>query len=527
MLNPMASRGSDRGIATAAYPASLHYCYTMGQQQQHQVVKQETDTNNNAGGLPAARQTMPLVGDVGMTLRQMTNECLVQPSVGIPPQRHQLPSLLESLVSKNMNSLGIAHKQTVSNLGISHKQTASMCLIPDNSLNLLNRQNILPSSSQCLVQTSVVGATDIPRDHLVNNNIVQRSMGEVKLSQRSVLGLGTVEDHSNLVQNSVISLDLGQRQLINEPSLVHSSVSDYRSLQEPSSCDSTGFLSQSPATQICVDSKISPLVSEEESLSSHDGLVQGTEGVSSKMGEVSQQTGSALTDSNNNSSNNAEGDVVSVEKTEEISAPPRKSDKYSLRPRSIQKRLETEQRGRQVAESKSSRRGGGNKSSSGARPKQKPPPLSKYRRKTANARERDRMREINAAFESLRRAVPHLSDACNGNEKLTKITTLRLAMKYIAALSQALKTPEPELGPLSDLDCLFLGSDTESLAMHSDLSEHCLTPHSLQDLDDTDLCHPCLGDTGQAFTPPDSRNPFTPPDSGHPFTPPELEDLFS
>ncbi|XP_068085719.1 neurogenic differentiation factor 2-like [Anabrus simplex] len=209
------------------------------------------------------------------------------------------------------------------------------------------------------------------------------------------------------------------------------------------------------------------------------------------------------TDSNNNSSGNSSGGAEeeqmrldSGDKVVEVSGQTqRKSEKYSLRPRSIQKRLETEQRGKQEAESKSTRRGGGKKSSNGARPKQKPPPLSKYRRKTANARERDRMREINAAFESLRRAVPHLSDACNGNEKLTKITTLRLAMKYIAALSQALKTPEPELGSLSDLDCLFLGSDTDSLALNSDLSDQCLTPHSLQDLDDTDLCHPYLADS--------------------------------
>lgn len=38
--------------------------------------------------------------------------------------------------------------------------------------------------------------------------------------------------------------------------------------------------------------------------------------------------------------------------------------------------------------------------------KQRPPPLSKYRRKTANARERSRMKEINSAFETLRKAVP-------------------------------------------------------------------------------------------------------------------------
>lgn len=51
------------------------------------------------------------------------------------------------------------------------------------------------------------------------------------------------------------------------------------------------------------------------------------------------------------------------------------------------------------------------------------------------------MQEINLAFEALRRAVP--AAAITGTpvpcEKLTKITTLRLAMKYITALSSALQ----------------------------------------------------------------------------------------
>ncbi|XP_046750095.1 helix-loop-helix protein delilah-like isoform X1 [Diprion similis] len=79
--------------------------------------------------------------------------------------------------------------------------------------------------------------------------------------------------------------------------------------------------------------------------------------------------------------------------------------------------------------------------------KQKPALLSKYRRKTANARERSRMREINLAFETLRKAVPSYVPQlfCPGdgsNEKLTKITTLRLAMKYITRLTELLHNDE-------------------------------------------------------------------------------------
>lgn len=75
------------------------------------------------------------------------------------------------------------------------------------------------------------------------------------------------------------------------------------------------------------------------------------------------------------------------------------------------------------------------------KPKQRAAPLSKYRRKTANARERTRMREINHAFETLRQSVPVIvagSPAQSTNEKLTKITTLRMAMKYIKILSDIL-----------------------------------------------------------------------------------------
>ncbi|GLV36038.1 taxi [Carabus blaptoides fortunei] len=161
-------------------------------------------------------------------------------------------------------------------------------------------------------------------------------------------------------------------------------------------------------------------------------------------------------------------------------------EKYSLRPRSMRRAGSDEDEIRPVPTATKLRT---------SKAKQKPAPLSKYRRKTANARERSRMREINAAFETLRRAVPHLqcpdvSPAASTNEKLTKITTLRLAMKYISALSSALKestspgaslmkSPASDLGDLlsdcSDLDCLFLESDGESLQLNSDLSDHSLT----------------------------------------------------
>lgn len=171
-----------------------------------------------------------------------------------------------------------------------------------------------------------------------------------------------------------------------------------------------------------------------------------------------------------------------------------RGEKYSLRPRSLRRIAE-------VVDENGIKPGRATTKSRVSKPKQKPAPLSKYRRKTANARERSRMQEINAAFESLRRAVPHLQcpgypTGPNPNEKLTKITTLRLAMKYISTLSSALNENASSkqcssssaygfnsgsvLGELisdcSDLDCLFLESDGESMYLHSDLSHHSLTP---------------------------------------------------
>lgn len=111
-------------------------------------------------------------------------------------------------------------------------------------------------------------------------------------------------------------------------------------------------------------------------------------------------------------------------------APSRTVEKYGLRPRSIVRRLQLDRNrdGLPQRDSKSC--------------KSRPPPLSKYRRKTANARERHRMKEINEAFETLRRILP---DFCSRRAAaaMTKITTLRLAVNYIRALSHLLENGHP------------------------------------------------------------------------------------
>ncbi|XP_077999467.1 uncharacterized protein LOC144452275 [Glandiceps talaboti] len=58
--------------------------------------------------------------------------------------------------------------------------------------------------------------------------------------------------------------------------------------------------------------------------------------------------------------------------------------------------------------------------------------LSRARRVVANARERNRVHTISAAFEGLRRAVPSYSH----NQKLSKLAILRIACSYILALAR-------------------------------------------------------------------------------------------
>lgn len=92
------------------------------------------------------------------------------------------------------------------------------------------------------------------------------------------------------------------------------------------------------------------------------------------------------------------------------------------------------------------------------KPKTKAAPLSKYRRKTANARERTRMKEINSAFETLRKCLPismQSGDICATNEKLTKITTLKMAMNYIEMLSDSTQDIEDDLKNNNEIDDEF------------------------------------------------------------------------
>ncbi|ROT63558.1 uncharacterized protein [Penaeus vannamei] len=129
--------------------------------------------------------------------------------------------------------------------------------------------------------------------------------------------------------------------------------------------------------------------------------------------------------------------------------------KYALRTKSIIKRIESE-KNRATSKRKEPKE------------KQKPPPLSKYRRKTANARERNRMKEINDAFVTLQKAIPDLPGA--DAEKLTKITILRLAVNYIDALAGVLDDDynPTDIDGVRELWCLENA--------HMARPEHCVRP---------------------------------------------------
>ena len=136
---------------------------------------------------------------------------------------------------------------------------------------------------------------------------------------------------------------------------------------------------------------------------------------------------------------------------------------YNLRKKTIVNRIKTEKKKALPKQKK---------------PKSAPPPMSKYRRKAANARERGRMEDINSAFEVLKSVLPNIEE---GRSKMTKITTLRLAMNYISALRNILGYDEDDsCSDLTDLSSDF-NSDGDSTGTPSVSSgeDTCLSPDSM------------------------------------------------
>jgi len=122
--------------------------------------------------------------------------------------------------------------------------------------------------------------------------------------------------------------------------------------------------------------------------------------------------------------------------------------------------------------------------------KKRNPQLSRYKRKNANARERVRVKEINKAFEILKRKLPRDIFEEKSDDKLTKIVTLRNATRYIMSLTNLINGTSGNVDDKSEqklikMDALpdisFISSDElSSLSCISD-EDNQLSNQSLND----------------------------------------------
>lgn len=176
-------------------------------------------------------------------------------------------------------------------------------------------------------------------------------------------------------------------------------------------------------------------------------------------GSCSDTASSADTDAIKSEEDLAKLDSVDVDKLKSEYNP-----EYNLRKKTIVNRIKTEKKKQLPRVPK---------------PKSSPAPLSKYRRRAANARERGRMEDINVAFETLKGALPNIEEG--PNFKMTKITTLRLAMNYISALKDMLGHNDDTGSDLSGELSSDLQSDGDSAGTSSVSSgdDPCLSPDSV------------------------------------------------
>ncbi len=148
--------------------------------------------------------------------------------------------------------------------------------------------------------------------------------------------------------------------------------------------------------------------------SSGSGTGGGGGGSTSKSSSSSADGGCAASGSKGSSSSST--GQAPRRKKKDGSSKQKGDGSYTLR--AVQKRSEKA--------SSSSVPGGGGRKKRGPKPRPKSAPMSKYRRKTANMRERQRMGEINCAFERLRDRIPNpvMMSGRGRCEKLTKINIL-------------------------------------------------------------------------------------------------------
>lgn len=88
-------------------------------------------------------------------------------------------------------------------------------------------------------------------------------------------------------------------------------------------------------------------------------------------------------------------------------------------------------------------------------------------RASATKRERARMHKLNNAYDKLRQVVPKIGP---DNERLSKIATLRLAIDYIAMLTNCLGEPENERNENgSNQDTIAMGNSSNEDPVPTDI----------------------------------------------------------
>merc|ERR1719510_434408 len=103
----------------------------------------------------------------------------------------------------------------------------------------------------------------------------------------------------------------------------------------------------------------------------------------------------------------------------------------------------------------------------GPKPRLRSAGMSRYRRKEANARERQRQGEINTGFDKLREKIPHPGPSNGKCEKLRKIDILHVAIEYIRALENLLDTGEVGIHEFANSVYAVAGHGEEQEMMES------------------------------------------------------------
>ncbi|XP_047495226.1 neurogenin-1-like [Penaeus chinensis] len=184
---------------------------------------------------------------------------------------------------------------------------------------------------------------------------------------------------------------------------------------------------------------------------------------------------SSRPDANNNNDNNSDSNSSSPEEHSDAAKSPGPSGgKYQLRPRSVH--------ARRLCDSDWS-------FGESLRHKPRAAPLSRYRRKTANARERYRMRQINTAFESLRGVLPSWVCSRRAASDMTKIATLKLASAYIRSLQDILDGSAPQDTCSWVLSTILDGPSAKQKATPSDALSSKLSAGMKPDHEASEIAH--------------------------------------